>query len=171
MSVWMLETERLRLRRLTPEDRPAVAALEWLDTDRVLTRSLDGYERHGHALWAMIDKADGSFVGLCGPIVQEVEGETELEVGYHLLPAHRGRGLATEAARAVMGYAFETLGAGRVISIILPDNAASIAVARRNGLVREREARFRGLDVLIYAARSPTAAASDSERVPPPRRL
>jgi ribosomal-protein-alanine N-acetyltransferase len=171
MSVWMLETERLRLRRLTHEDRPALVGLEWLDTDRVLKRCLEGYARHGHALWAMIDKADGGFVGLCGPIVQEVEGETELEVGYHLLPAHRGRGLATEAARAVMRYAFEELGAGRVISIILPDNAASIAVARRNGLVREREARFRGLDVLIYAARSPTAAASDGERVPPPRRL
>jgi ribosomal-protein-alanine N-acetyltransferase len=159
MGAWMLETERLRLRRLTPEDRPAVAALDWLDTDRVLNRCLDGYERHGHALWAVIDKAGGGFVGLCGPIVQEVEGEIELEVGYHLLPAHRGRGFATEAARGVMRYAFDELGAQRVISIILPDNAASIAVALRNGLVCEREARFRGLDVLIYAARRPAAAA------------
>jgi ribosomal-protein-alanine N-acetyltransferase len=155
MSDWMLETERLRMRRLTVGDRPVVAALEWLDTDRVLNRCLDGYERHGHALWAMIDRASGSFVGLCGPIVQEVEGEIELEVGYHLLPAFRGRGLATEAAGGVMRYAFEALGADRIISIILPDNAASIAVASRNGLVCERAARFRGLDVLIYAARRP----------------
>jgi len=167
MGAWMLETERLRLRRLTPGDRPAVAALDWLDTDRVLNRCLDGYARHGHALWAVIDKAGGGFVGLCGPIVQEVEGEIELEVGYHLLPAHRGRGLATEAARGVMRYAFDELGAQRVISIILPDNSASIAVALRNGLVREREARFRGLDVLIYAARRPTAAAP-AEGMPGP---
>jgi RimJ/RimL family protein N-acetyltransferase len=153
MTEWIVATARLRLRRLTPADRASVAALDWLDTERVLRRCIDDYARHGHALWAMETRAEGAFAGLCGLLVQEVEGETELEVGYHLAPAWRGRGLATEAARATMRYAFDRLGAERIVSIILPDNAASIAVARRNGLVYERAARFRGRDVAIYAAR------------------
>ncbi len=155
MTDWVLETPRIGLRRLTEADRPAVARLDWLDTDRVLARCLAEYETRGHALWALILKDGGAFAGLCGLLAQEVEGRGELEVGYHLLPDFRRRGLAAEAARAVMDYAFRQVGARRIISIILPDNAASIRVALGNGLTFERAARFRGLDVSIYAARRP----------------
>jgi RimJ/RimL family protein N-acetyltransferase len=162
MTGWVLETERLRLRRLTPEDRDSVAVLDWLDTERLLRRCIEDYARHGHALWAVVIRADGAFAGLCGLLVQELEGETELEVGYHLAPAYRGRGLASEAAGAVMRYAFDGLGAERIISIIRPDNTASIAVARRNGLVYERAARFRGRDVSIYSTGRPAVSAMDA---------
>ncbi len=162
MTAWVLETERLRLRRLTPEDRDSVAGLDWLDTERLLRRCIEDYARYGHALWVVVTKADGAFAGLCGLLVQEVEGETELEVGYHLAPACRGRGLASEASRAVMDYAFDVLGAERIISIIRPDNTASIAVARRNGLVFERAARFRGQDVSIYSAGRSAVAPVDA---------
>lgn len=164
MTAWILTTERLRLRRLEAADRPALARLDWLDADRVLQRCLDDYGRFGHALWVVEQLRDGAFVGLCGLLRQQLEGVAELEVGYHLLPEYRGRGLASEAARGVMAYAFERLGADRIISIILPDNAASIGVARRNGLAYERPARFRGLDVVIYAARRPARAEASDPR-------
>ena len=160
MSSWVLSTPRLRLRELTEADRPLVARLDWLDTERVMRRCLDDYRRHGHSLWAAEAVAGGEFIGLCGLLLQELEGRPELEVGYHLLPRHRGRGLATEAARGAMDFAFGRLAAGRIISIILPDNEASIAVAGRNGLAFERAARFRGFDVHIYAAAAPSGRAA-----------
>jgi RimJ/RimL family protein N-acetyltransferase len=139
------------MRKLGADDRRLVERLDWLDTDRVYRRTMKMYEQHGYGFWAVILAGTDSFVGLCGLLDQEVEGRYELEVGYHLLPEYQGRGLATEAARAVMEYAFHTLGKKRLISIILPDNAASIGVAKKNGLVPERKAVFRGLDVAIYA--------------------
>ena len=160
MAHWVVETARTGMRELTAEDRESVAMLDWLDPDRVLRRCAEQYRTRGHGLWALELKSDGAFVGLCGLIAQEVEGVDELEVGYHVLPDYRGRGLASEAARGVMAYAFGTLGAERIVSIILPDNGASIAVALGNGLTFERSARFRGLDVAIYVARRPRPALS-----------
>ncbi len=163
MTEWVVETPRLGMRRLTEADRPALAGLDWLETDRLLERCLADYETRGHALWALVRKADRDFVGLCGLLAQDVEGCSELEVGYHLLPAYRRRGLAAEAARGVMAYAFHRLGAARIISIILPDNTASIGVALSNGLRFERSACFRGLGVSIYAARPDALEASAGE--------
>jgi RimJ/RimL family protein N-acetyltransferase len=158
MAHWIVETAHTGMRELTAEDRAAVAMLDWLDTDRVLDRCAEQYRTLGHGLWALELKSDGAFVGLCGLIAQEIEGVDELEVGYHVLPGYRRRGLASEAARGVMDYAFGSLGVDRIVSIIRPDNAASIAVARGNGLAFERAARFRNLDVSIYAAQRPHPA-------------
>jgi RimJ/RimL family protein N-acetyltransferase len=164
MAHWVVETARTGMRELTAEDCESVAMLDWLDADRVLRRCMEQYRTRGHGLWALELKSDGAFVGLCGLIAQEIEGVDELEVAYHVLPDYRGRGLASEAARGVMGYAYGTLGVGRIVSIIEPDNGASIAVALGNGLTFERPARFRGVDVAIYVARRPRPAAP-GERV------
>lgn len=163
MAHWVVETERTGMRELTADDRDSVALLDWLDTDRVLRRCAENYRRLGHGLWALELKSDARFIGLCGLIAQEIEGVDELEVGYHILPDYRQRGLASEAARGAMDYAFGPLGVDRIVSIILPDNAASIAVALGNGLAFERSARFRDLDVSIYAAQRPRAARAGEQ--------
>lgn len=142
------------MRKITLDDRRYVERLDWLDSDRVYRRTMKMYEERDYGFWAVILSGTGRFAGLCGLLDQHVDGCHELEVGYHLLPEYRGRGLATEAARAVMDYAFRTLGKKRVISIILPDNDASIGVAKKNGLVLEKEATFRGHDVIVFAARN-----------------
>lgn len=74
---------------------------------------------------------DGRFVGDCGLTWQEVEGRDELEIGYHVRVAGRGKGFAAEAAEACLDHGFAVLGAAHVCSIVLPDNTASCAVARR----------------------------------------
>ena len=56
-----------------------------------------------------------------------------LEVGYILAPANQGRGLMTEAMQALLAYCFEELDVHRVQALIHPDNAASIALAKRLG--------------------------------------
>jgi RimJ/RimL family protein N-acetyltransferase len=58
----------------------------------------------------------------------------ELEVGYALETAHRGRGYATEALRALIDHAFAALGVGRIVAGTGADNAASVALLRRVGM-------------------------------------
>ena len=147
----VITTPRTHLRKIKPDDRPFIERLDWLDTDRVYRRMMKMYEEQGYGFWAAVLAETGDFAGLCGLLDQQVESRYELEVGYHLLHEYRGRGLATEVARAAMEYAFQTLGKSRLISLILPDNAASIGVAGKNGLVLERDAVFRGLDVSVFA--------------------
>ena len=48
---------------------------------------------------ALIDKANGKLAGMCGLLIQEVDGIRELEVAYAMLPQYRNKGLATEAAK------------------------------------------------------------------------
>ena len=70
---------------------------------------------------------------------QQVDGVTEIEVGYHLRTGLQGRGLATEAASACRDHARDVLGLERLIAIIDPRNRPSQRVAEKLGLVVERE--------------------------------
>ena len=120
---------------------------------------LDAYamRRHapqmrGHGLWLLSTPDDG-FVGDCGLTPQEVGGVTELEVGYHVLPALQGRGYATEAAAASRDFARDVVGAKRLVAIIHPDNRPSQRVAEKIGLRPEKRAVVHGgRDAIIYAA-------------------
>jgi len=144
-----LETERLHARLLTKADtdawmeflqgegsrdyigfiEPTREACEaWID------RQLQRYRDDGFGLMALILKNTGELVGQCGLIKQELEGETEIEIGYHILPRFRGKVYATEAAIAFRKYAFENNFAESIISIIHPDNKASQKVAKKNGM-------------------------------------
>ena len=59
------------------------------------------------------------------------------EVGCCLVPAARGRGIATEALRLLTDWAFATLGLGRVQVFVAPENAAALGLAERAGFRRE----------------------------------
>ncbi len=83
----------------------------------------------------------------------EVDGTKEIEVGYALARHAQGHGIATEAARACMNYAFTTLGEERIISLIRPENLPSRRVAERNGMAVEKETDFLGLPHLVYSAK------------------
>lgn len=152
MEEWIIETARLGLRRLQRDDLGQIRRMAWLDADRVLHRSLQAYERAGYGYLAVILRDGGEFAGVCGLLDQEIEGCREAEVGYHLIEAFHGRGIATEAARGVMDYAAQTLGLRRIVSFIEHDNDRSARVAAKNGLIYERDALFRDIPVRIFAA-------------------
>jgi RimJ/RimL family protein N-acetyltransferase len=162
----ILETSRLRLRELTLDDADALevvlgdpvamqhypAAFDRKGVEGWIAQNLERYRRDGHSLWAMLLKDSGTLIGDCGCALQEVEGKTEIEIGYHVRRDLWGRGYATEAARACMEYAFTKLGAGRVISMVRPENVPSRRVAEKNGLVCEKIVLWHGYDHCIYAA-------------------
>jgi RimJ/RimL family protein N-acetyltransferase len=165
MSEVILETPRLTLRLITPDDFADLFAI-WSDAatmrfypktlDEVemrawIDRNLQRYAEHGHSLWAVIRQADQQFVGDCGLITQDVDGVAELEVGYQFNKAYWGNGYATEAARGCMEYARAQLGRTRIISMIRPENLPSRRVAERNGLSIEKELYWRGFTHYVYA--------------------
>ena len=160
----VLETERLRLRRFRREDAKAVFAiigddvamkyypktLDRMDAVEWIERNLRRYAEHGHGLYAVTLKGSEEVIGDCGVIRQIVEGQPQLEVGYHFQRNHWGHGYATEAARACMEMAFRQYGAEKVISLIRPENVPSQRVAGRNGMTIEREVVHYGLPHLVY---------------------
>ena len=128
-----------------PRPKTREEAAQWIYWNRGL------YRTHGHGLW-LLTAADGAFVGDCGLTPQVVDGVTELEVGYHVLPALQNRGYATEAAAASRDFAQTVLGATRLIAIIHPDNRPSQRVAEKIGLRPEKRAVVHGgRDAVIYA--------------------
>jgi len=160
-----LHTERLRFRRLTLDD------LEWWmdymhnaeavrfmpfevgslrDGKMMIQRSLDRYAQDGSGLNALLLRDGGLPVGQCGLLTQEVDGQPELEIGYHFLPQHWGCGYATEAAMACKRFATEHQLALSVISLIDPDNLRSQAVATRNGMERGKLTMHRGKAAYVY---------------------
>ena len=96
--------------------------------------TLQRYAEGRLGLQALISKETGELIGKCGLLIQEVQGVNEVEVGYHLLRRHWGKGYATEAAQMFRDYAFRNKLAESVISIIHPQNQPSKNVALRNGM-------------------------------------
>lgn len=109
-------------------------------------------DRHGlPSQFGVIFRAEERLVGFCGFFPQIVDDLDELEIAYRLHPDYWGRGIATEAARAVRDYAFDDLKLSRVISLIHPDNLASRRVAEKNGMTPEKETVFRGFPTIVFS--------------------
>lgn len=93
---------------------------------------LASYARHGHGLWLVTRREDGAPIGICGLLKRDALDDVDL--GYALKPAYWGRGYALEAARAAMEWGRGTLGLSRIVAIVQPANAPSIAVLEKLGL-------------------------------------
>ena len=99
----------------------------------------------GHGLWAVVERDSSTAMGYCGLFsFADLGGQPEMELGYRLGRAHWGCGHATEAAIAVRDHGFEALGFARLVSLIDPDNTASIRVAEKAGMVFEKEVMLEG---------------------------
>lgn len=95
--------------------------------------------------WAVIEKNSEEVIGYCGLFYfSNVCGQPETEIGYRLARPYWGRGYATEAARAVLNYAFNVLCLPRLVSIIDPCDVRSIRVAEKLGMHYEKDVMFEG---------------------------
>ncbi|MBT8039821.1 MAG: GNAT family N-acetyltransferase [Xanthomonadales bacterium] len=142
-----IETERLVLREIDPErDFEAWAeamadeqTVRYLGTPpmsraqawRSMAVAIGHWRIRGFGFFSLEKKDSGEWIGRVGPWYPE--GWPAPEVGWTISPRHLRQGYATEAARASLRYAFDTLGWSEVIHCILPGNRASIGVAEKIG--------------------------------------
>ena len=141
-----LETERLILRQLTMNDFEALheilsdpetmrhypAPFNKEKTKNWIHWNLDNYRRYGFGLWAVVLKRTGQFIGDCGLTLQNIDGETLPEIGYHIHKSYRQRGYGSEAAGAVRDWAFENTAYDALYSYMKYTNIASYSTAIAN---------------------------------------
>lgn len=123
---------------------PQVACRQQFD------RIFERYREGSGGMNALLDRETGHLLGIAGLLVQQVDGLPELEIGYSLLPAARGYGYASEAARHCRDEAFRHGWAQSLISIIHVNNLPSMRVARSIGMQPEKDTVFRDNPVRIF---------------------
>ena len=110
------------------------------------------YENDLGGMNVLIDTKTNQLVGQCGLLVQTVEEEQRLEVGYSILPAYWGKGYASEASQKCKHHAFTEGLTDSLISIVHIDNIGSARVAQKNGMTIEKTLEdYKGMPVNIYA--------------------
>jgi RimJ/RimL family protein N-acetyltransferase len=161
----ILQTARLLLRELTPQDADALALVlsdpetmryypapyDRAGVEQWIERNRRRYQDDGVGLWAMELTKTKELIGDCGIILQQVDGERLYEIGYHLRRDFWGQGLATEAAIACREWAFAHLKTERLISLIRPENLPSCRVAERAGMAVWKEVNWRGIVHCVYS--------------------
>jgi RimJ/RimL family protein N-acetyltransferase len=167
----VIETERLRLRPLRPDDLQELHDVVFSDPDvtwdgttgtlddtrKSLESKLRHVEEHGFGMMAVVDRDDGALLGFAG--LQHLEGGPEVEIGYYLGRRAWGRGLATELAHALVDRAFDELGLDRLVAVVRPENEASKRVLAKTGLHPEGFARHYGADVEVWALQASRPAS------------
>jgi RimJ/RimL family protein N-acetyltransferase len=151
---WPLETERLTLRPFAAGD---LAALDEMHSDAQVARWLYNDARTLEETRALLElkvggaalAREGQWLSAAavlretGELVADVslqwvsEQHKQGELGFIVHPRHQGRGYATEAARELLRFAFETFGLHRVTGTLEPRNAASARVLEKLGMRRE----------------------------------
>ncbi|MDM5297619.1 GNAT family N-acetyltransferase [Bacillus pumilus] len=148
----VLETRRLRLRTMNELDAPFLhkifqdqevmkyypslkdekQTIEWIAWNKK-------NERMYHtSMWIIEDLETKEPLGQSGIVLQNIEGQTELEIGYMLKRAAWGHGYATEAAKGCLTYGFDEMKVRRMVSLIRPENEASVKVALKMGMKKEK---------------------------------
>lgn len=175
----MIETERLRLRRFTDNDRDMVA--RW-NADPDFTRHLAGvqtrsqsddafdrwqrhWNEHGFGLLGVEWQESGELIGRVGPQFHRY-WPADPEVGWAIDPAWWGQGIATEAGAAAVAWAFGTLASARVVSITLEANLASRRVMAKLGFRLHERVPSEWGDLWVHALDRPISLPGRDERYP-----
>ena len=153
-----LRTQRLLLRRWLPADREPFAALnadprvtEFLPatlareaSDALAARIEEHFESNGFGLWAVEAPGIASFVGFTGLSIPAFDAHFTpcVEIGWRLAAPFWGRGYATEAARAALGFGFQHLPLSEIVSFTVPGNLRSQRVMEKLGMRRDPEDDF-----------------------------
>jgi len=167
-SAYWLTTERLGLRRFTPDDLDWLAALYGdADVTRYLggarsrsqaqafleTRVLQYYDEYPRfGIWMTVVRATGEQIGF--HLLNHIRGESIVQIGFALAKSAWGAGYATEMGTAVLRYGFVDLKLPRIAGMASLRNLASQNVLQKIGLERRGERAFPHPD---YAAEGPMA--------------
>jgi ribosomal-protein-alanine N-acetyltransferase len=160
----LIETDRLRLRRLQPSDEPDLLAL---DSDPDVMRYVGspagvkppaetverirqriGAEPGPLGFWRAESRADGTFYGL-GALIRMPDGD-DVELAYRLVRRAWGHGIASEVGALLVDYAFRTVDLPRVVAVTYTENVASQRVLAKLGFAREGEVDYKGMRALLF---------------------
>jgi RimJ/RimL family protein N-acetyltransferase len=153
----VLETDRLRLRRLAREDADFIirllndeSFLRYIgdrgvrtveDAERyIVDGPVDSYVQNGFGLYCVELAATGDPVGICGLVRRPALADPD--IGFAFLPEYRAKGYALEAALAVLEYARNDLGLRRILAITSPDNERSERLLQKIGMRYECRVRL-----------------------------
>ena len=147
-----LETERLLLRRLNPNDVAEVFAMRsnpevMLYIPRPLAQTKEEALAHITLIdekienntginWGITVKGEDTIMGIIGHYRIQPENH-RAEIGYMSLPEYNGKGYISEAIKAVVTYGFEQMNLHSIEAVIDPGNVASEKVLLKNGFVKE----------------------------------
>ena len=153
MPIPELRTGRLRLRGFGDADRPAFAAvnadpevmrfmsrrLNRAESDLFIERILERWAADGFGLWAIERLDDSAFIGFAGLSEPSFTAHftPAIEVGWRLARSAWGHGYATEAGSASLGFGFDVLGRGEIVSFTAVGNERSRRVMERLGMTRD----------------------------------
>jgi RimJ/RimL family protein N-acetyltransferase len=158
-----ITTDRLLLRPVTLDDADALFGVyadasvmreivggprDWQATLARIGQMVEHQEQYGFSRWAGVERSTGMVIGHAG--IQCWPDLPDPELGYTLGRRWWGRGYATEAARAWLGYAFGELGLGTVMLLVTPTNTASIRVAEKIGMHQAEDRLHDGRRYLVY---------------------
>jgi RimJ/RimL family protein N-acetyltransferase len=143
---------RLRLQPWTPDGLPRLTALltdpvtmkhwpEPFDEEDVrnwLDRAIRLWASDRLGRWQVFRKEDGAFLGDCGLVPTELDGETVTDLGYILQAPYHGQGYGKEAAAAALRYGMDVMGLRNVVCHMAEDNIPSRRTAEALGMVESR---------------------------------
>ena len=161
----IIETERLRIREYTMEDFDGLYAIiadgetmkyypkpyDAAGTRRWINWCIDSYRENGFGLWALECKDTGVFIGDCGISMQNIDGKSLPEIGYHINKDYWRRGYAKEACAAVKDWFFQNTDYDCVYSYMNRENVASVATAASNGMTKIKEYTTPDMALFVYA--------------------
>jgi [ribosomal protein S5]-alanine N-acetyltransferase len=168
MNTVCFETIRLALRPFTRSDiddlhrlwvDPAMRKYLWDDevisretTAEVIEASLESFDQYGFGFWTISFRDDPTTIGFCGlrHFTDDQGNGPDVEILYGVTARHCNRGIAREAARAVLQFAFDQAGLERVYAGADPPNQASIRVMEKIGMAFARRAMIKGLEAIYY---------------------
>ncbi|HEX8642673.1 MAG TPA: GNAT family N-acetyltransferase [Allosphingosinicella sp.] len=168
-----IDTPRLVLRGWREEDKEPFfrhtnteSVMRWLGgvkTREFLDGAIDKFAawqaERGFTFWAVERKEDAALLGFCGLKRADDAGspvEGEIEIGWRLREDCWGRGYAKEAAIASLDFAFERVGAERVVALTVEGNGPSWGLMERLGMTRRPDLDYGGVSwaegpIVIYS--------------------
>ena len=129
---------------VSEKEAPILACKKWYKNQ------FHRYNNNLGGMNALIEKESGKLVGHCGLLIQKVDQQTELEIGYSLLPNFWNKGFATESAIKCRDYAFENNLSNSIISIISLTNISSKKVVLKNGMKIDKVTEYHNNQVAIF---------------------
>jgi [ribosomal protein S5]-alanine N-acetyltransferase len=161
----IIESARLILRPVSLDDlermhaiwtEPDVRRYLWDDeiinietAEEVIRGSIESFENNGFGIWGVYSKERQNLIGFCG--YRYIDKSSRIEIIYGLEPKFWGKGITTEAAKAILRYGFKEIKFEVIEGITNIENRASWKVLEKIGMKFERRDNSNNQDLLFYS--------------------